>query len=306
MTPEDLLVSVARYGLHPSTQPLIDQPLASDPWERFVDGLSRGLLLALAFDATATGALPVTAEQEADLSDRLAEAMERKAAADDCLDELVAALDRHGVAACVLHDAAVAALDYHRPGLRLYDTVQLLMTPGQRKHGISALEDEGVLVAHGPTSWPTRRRSQTYRSSNGVSVTVCTSIAPKSSGVSVDDLLSHRVNYRPRTVVLNALRAEERLIAACIRAGVDRVRHDLLALRDVVQLVLRENVSVRRVGRLASTWRSEAVLAESVQRAWDTFAVPDVVPISAWSRSYQPYRRHRRRLTSRPLSGLEK
>jgi hypothetical protein len=71
-----------------------------------------------------------------------------------------------------------------------------------------------------------------------------------------------------------------------------------------VQLALRDDVSVQRVERLTSAWRLEAVLAEAVRQAWETFQVPDVVPISALSRSYQPYRRDRRRLAARPIPEL--
>jgi Uncharacterised nucleotidyltransferase len=308
VTPEEVLISVARHGLHPSTRPLIDRPLAGDAWQPFVDELSRGLLLAFAVDATATGALPVTPAQEAELSDRLGQATGRRAAVDHCLDEMVAALDLHGVSTCVVHDAALAALDYERPQLRLYETVHLLMSPGQRKRGVAALKAEGVLRAGGPTSWPRRKRSQTYVSSNGVLVTILTSIAPRNSGVSAgggDDPVSHQVTFKPRSVLLNALRPEERLIAACIRARLDRSRHCLLAQRDVVQLVLQDDVSVSRVERVAVLWKSEAVLAQGVRQAWDTLAVPDVVPISAWSRSYQPSRRHRRRLAAHPRPRLD-
>ena len=115
------------------------------------------------------------------------------------------------------------------------------------------------------------------------------------------DLLASRVWFSPRGVRLGALGAEERLLHASIHARPDGSPSDLLAQRDVVQLVLRDDLALRRLERLASSWRLEAVLADAVRRAWDTFAVPDVVPISAWSRSYRPHRRDRRRLASHSL-----
>ncbi len=89
-------------------------------------------------------------------------------------------------------------------------------------------------------------------------------------------------------------------MAACIQARFDPLGH-LLVQRDVVQLVLSEDLSLRRVESLASAWRLEAVLADAVTSAWETFSVPDVVPISAWSRPTGPVGRDQRRLEAHPL-----
>lgn len=91
------------------------------------------------------------------------------------------------------------------------------------------------------------------------------------------------------------------MIVACIHARFDRSISNLLVQRDVVQLVLRDDLSMRKVERLRSAWRVEAILADAVRRAWETFSVPDVVPISAWSGFYQPYRRDQRKLEAHPL-----
>lgn len=88
---------------------------------------------------------------------------------------------------------------------------------------------------------------------------------------------------------------------SCIHARLQRTECHLLAQRDVVQLVLRDDLSLREVERLASSWRVEAVLADAVRRAWETFSVADVVPISAWSSSYRPHRRDRRKLAAHPV-----
>ncbi len=100
---------------------------------------------------------------------------------------------------------------------------------------------------------------------------------------------------------MSALGTEERMIAACIHARFDRSISNLLVQRDVVQLVLRDELSMRRVERLRGEWRVEAILADAVRRAWETFSVPDVVPVSAWSGFYQPYRRDQRKLEAHPL-----
>lgn len=303
MTPADLLVRIAGHGLYPSARRMMERPLESESWQELLASLQRGLLFGLALHAADSGALPVTTEQHDYLTEDLVAAQERRSSADRCLDEVVAVLDRQGIETCVLHGAANAALDYEQPALRLYDTVHLLVPPTQRDEAIRALAEQGILRPGGVQRRPRRQTAQMYFSREGVRLVVYTSLTPKNFGAAVEagDLFPGRVTLTPRSVKLTALPREERLIAACVHARLNVYRKDLLAQRDVVQLVLRENLSVGKVERLASSWRLEAVLAEAVRRGWETFRVPDVVPISAWSRSYQPYKRDRRRLAAHPL-----
>jgi hypothetical protein len=133
--------------------------------------------------------------------------------------------------------------------------------------------------------------------SNGVAVWLHASLTPGRVGEVVETpiLLASRMRFTLGRSELHGLGSEERLIAACVHGRLSRAPSDLLAQRDVVQLVLRDDLSAKRVERLASSWRVEAALADAVRRSWDTFAVPDVVPISVWSRAYRPHRRERRR-----------
>ena len=307
MTLPEVLLSVARFGLYPTAGQVTQRPLEGEKWQWLVARMSRGLLTALAVDAADAGALPLTSEQREDLVDRLEAAKADRSAADRCLDSIVTALEPEGIESCVLHGAATAALDYSCPGVRLYDAVHLLVTSGQREQAVSALLECGILRADHTSARGKRRRvPRTYLSSEDVRVVVHTSLTPRDFGAPVEarDIFSSRVTFTPRAVPLRALAPEERLVAACVHARLDDARRDLLAQRDVVQLVLRQKISVRKVQRLASSWRMEAVVAEAVRRAWDTFRVPDVVPLSTWSRSYRPAGRDRRRLAAHPLPSL--
>jgi hypothetical protein len=307
MTPGDLLVAIAGHGLHPSSVAVTERALAAQPWQQLLTMLSRELALGLALLAADSGALIVTAEQRSDLIERLALARDRRSAADRCLDEVVASLDREGIETCVLHGVATAALDYDEPGLRLYDTVHLLLPPMRREEAVTALVERGVLRPHGPKRRAKRQSSLMHLSTDGVRVVFYTSLTPRNFGAAVEasDLLSSRVTFTPGSVECSALGREERLIAACVHSRLNEFRKDLLAQRDVVQLVLREDLSVRKVERQAASWRLEAVVADAVRAAWETFRVPDVVPISVWSRSYRPYARDRRRLAGYPQPSFE-
>ena len=306
MTPTEVLVSIARFGLYPTARRFPQRTLDSEQWQWLVARMSRGLLIGLAVDAADAGVLTLTSEQHEDLLESLEAAKADRSAADRCLDSMAEALHAEGIESCVLHGAATAALDYASPGTRLYDAVHLLITSGQREQAVSALLERGILRADNPSARGRRRASRTYLSSDGVRIVVHTSLTPKDFGAPVEarDLFSSRVTFTPRAVPLTALAREERLMAACVHARLDDARRDLLAQRDVVQLVLRQDVSVRKVERLASSWRIEAVVADAVRRAWETLRVPDVVPLSAWSRSYRPHGRDRRRLAAYPLPSL--
>jgi hypothetical protein len=303
VTPFELLVGIAGHGLSPSPRAIAEDPVGAESWHELSGSLGRGLLLGLALDAADSGALPVTRAQRDDLNENFALAQDRRSAADRCLDEVVAALEEEGIETCVMHGAANAALDYDQQGLRLYDTLHLLVTPGQREEAVRALAERDIVRCDVARRRPRRQTALPCRSRDGVRVVLYTSLAPKNfrAAVEAGELFTSRVTFAPRSVTLNALAGEERLLAACIHARLNVYRRDLLAQRDLVQLVLRENLSVRKVERLASSWRVEAVLAEAVRRAWQIFRVPDVVPISVWSSSYQPFKRDRRRLAAHPL-----
>jgi len=303
MTPAELLVAIAGHGLHPSPLPINEQPLGPAVWQELLGGLRRELLLGLALNAADSGALTITTVQRKELSECLALAQDRRSKADRCLDEVIAALHRQGIETCLIHDAATAALDYDQPDLRLYDTLHLLVPPGRREEAVTTLMEQGIVDANDAKRRAKRQTSTAFASPEGIRVVLSTSLTPKNVGATVeaDDLIPSRVTFTPRSVAITAPGREERLIAASVHARLNEHRKDLFAQRDLVQLVLREDLSVRRVERRASSWRLEAVVAEAVRAAWEVFRVPDIVPISAWSRSYQPYRRDRRRLAAYPL-----
>jgi hypothetical protein len=302
VTPEVLLVAIAGYGLNPSLRLFVEAPLDERAWRALVVELETRQLTALALAAAKAEVLPVTEEQAEDLRFRNAGALARRDAAVQCLTELIGVLNHYAIDSCVLCGAATAALDYQVADLRLYESANVLVPSGQHDQAVTVLQGKGMLQPSAQEPRPRRRRAINFCAANGVAIQLHFTIMPGRYGGTVQtrDLLASRVWFSRRGVRLGALGAEERLLHASIQARLNGTGGDLLAQRDVVQLVLRDDLALRRLERLASSWRLEAVLADAVRRAWDTFAVPDVVPISAWSRSYRPHRRDRRRLAARP------
>lgn len=303
MTSPEILVAIVGHGLNPSLRRFIESPLDSGAWRTLVAKLETGKLTALALAAATGGALPVTEEQGDELRHRSARAMKRREAAAQCLGEIGTVLNREAIDSCVLHGAATSALDYPEADLRLYESADVLVAPAHHDDAVALLQEKGVLRVPAHERRSRRRGDVRFVAANGVNVGVHFSITPRRFGgaIQTGDLLASRIWFSPRGVRLGALGAEERLLSVCIHARFGASTSDLLAQRDVVQLVLRDDLALRRVERLASSWRVEAVLADAVRRAWGTFAVPDVVPISAWSRAYRPHRRDRWRLASHPL-----
>ena len=307
MTLTEILVGIAGDGLSPSLRPLLEQPLDPESWQAFIAKLDQLMLSTFALAACQQGTLAVTESQFEELRTRATEATGRCRTAAESLEEIVTTLDRHGLDACVLHGAATSALDYPETHLRLYESVHILVDHTQHDQAVDVLRAAGVLRPPGVHSRARRRRDVWHRTSSGVEVGLYRAITPGRFGGAIEssDLLANRVWFTPRTspdgAALSALGTEERMIAACIHARFDRSISNLLVQRDVVQLVLRDELSMRRVERLRGEWRVEAILADAVRRAWETFSVPDVVPVSAWSGFYQPYRRDQRKLEAHPL-----
>ncbi len=307
MTLTEILVGIAGHGLNPSLRPLLEQPLDADSWQAFVTKLDQLMLSTFALAACEQGTVAVTESQLEELRIRAAQATERCRTAASSLEEVVTTLDRHGMDACVLHGAATSALDYPETHLRLYESVHVFVNPAHHDEAVDVLRAAGVIRQPSVHSRSRRRRDVWHRTSSGVEIGLYRAVTPGRFGGPIEskDLLANRVRFTPRTgpdgTPLSSLGTEERMIVACIHARFDRSISNLLVQRDVVQLVLRDDLSMRKVERLRSAWRVEAILADAVRRAWETFSVPDVVPISAWSGFYQPYRRDQRKLEAHPL-----
>jgi Uncharacterised nucleotidyltransferase len=301
-----LLAAIAAHGLHPSTAMIVKEPLDSRAWNVLTKGIDAERLAALALEASRAHNLPVTDEQGRALEWMAATWGERQAEADRCLVESVTALEGRDIETRVVSGAATAALDYAAPRLRPYESIHLLVAPVEFDQAISVLEGQGLLLR--PTDGRPNRRSQTacLITRNGTAIELHRTNGGRSlrsAGDPTSTLFAHHDTFELNGVRLTALGAEERLITTCVRAGKGGPPRRLLALRDLVQIILGDQFSLRALDHLAATWKLEAVVAETVSLAWQAFDIPDVVPISSWSSSYRPVRQSRRRLRANSKGG---
>jgi hypothetical protein len=85
----------------------------------------------------------------------------------------------------------------------------------------------------------------------------------------------------------------QRLLHACYAAALGDWPPRLASLRDVAQLVLREQPNLVDVLMMARRWQCEAVVARAVSTAWDRLRLLDRPPIVEWALRYEPTRRDR-------------
>jgi len=97
---------------------------------------------------------------------------------------------------------------------------------------------------------------------------------------------------------LSTLPMPQRLLSSCYAAALGDWPPRLVSLRDVVQLILREEPNLLDVLMMARDWGCEIVVARAVSAAWDTLAITEEPPITKWARNYEPDRRSRLLLSS--------
>ena len=113
-----------------------------------------------------------------------------------------------------------------------------------------------------------------------------------------DDLFAPPYRFPLAGFELEALPMPQRLLSACYAASLGDWPPRLISLRDVAQLVLREQPNLVDVLMMARAWRCEVVVADAVVTAWDTLQITEPAPIETWARNFTPDRQAQRLLDS--------
>ncbi|HSI93850.1 MAG TPA: hypothetical protein VK925_10135, partial [Jiangellaceae bacterium] len=95
---------------------------------------------------------------------------------------------------------------------------------------------------------------------------------------------------------LDTLGAEERLIHACYHAMLGNSPPRLVPLRDIGQLLLRDDIDPDRVRSLAAAWQGTAVVARAISTACTALGLTEQVALADWAARYTPGTRDRREL----------
>ena len=216
--------------------------------------------------------------------------------------DATAALDHAGIASRVLKGVALAHTVYDDPGDRVFGDVDLLVP------GIAA--DAFRRGAGGRA----RRRAPAARAATGVRRPLrqggdAPGREPRARSaphVRRGRVRAHRAPRRPLRAAVPVSRSgspsskRSRCRSGCSTRATRRRsatgRRGSMSLRDVAQLVLREQPNLVDVLLMARSWQCEPVVARAVDLAWDELALDPSTRRSSSGRDASSRRAHQRRM----------
>jgi hypothetical protein len=271
------LAAIAAYGLAGSRRSLPGAPLDPAAWDALVTLCAARHLVGLLDAAVAAGEVVVPDERRDAFADLAGGVADRSRAAARAAVAGSAALAAAGIDHRVLDGPAVVHRVFRDPARRPVEAVDVLVAP-------SDLDAAGALT--------------------GVPVRVCPEALPPGLGarVRLADLSEAPVDVQVDGGRLPGVALDAALVRSCARAasgGADQV----VALRDVAQIALSGTVDGDLVRSRAAGWRSTAVVAWAVARAWQAFDLADKTELSVWAGRYEPEPAERRALRGPAKSG---
>jgi hypothetical protein len=108
--------------------------------------------------------------------------------------------------------------------------------------------------------------------------------------VQLDDLFAPPYRFPLGGHELDALPQPQRLLHACYAAAFGDWPPRLMSLRDVAQLILKEQPHIIDVLMMARRWRAEAVVARAIVPTWNELALTVRPPLVEWAFGYAPNR----------------
>jgi hypothetical protein len=292
---------VAAYGLGPPKGVLTEAPADDSNWPRLLQLAREQRLVGLLHLAARDGALALRGGQWTQLEETQREVAAETQVAERKTANLAAAIAASGIECRVLKGPALANLDYPSPELRPFEHANLLVRSEQFVEAVHLLAQEGYTRMYPE---PSRRFDARFRKgtvlvdARGNLVDVHRTIADGPYAMIVDhgELFQTSSSFEVAGTELTALGPEERLLHACFEARVGDTRPLLIRLRDIVQLVLTNELDVARIEHLSGAWGAQSLVAEAVRRAWTLLGVTDVVDLSAWATTHPTSKKERRRL----------
>lgn len=287
------LAAAAAHGLDGTTLRPPDAPLGDDDW-RAVFALARfhrlwGLLAA----AIGDGAFPVTPAQEREAADAHRAAMAETLALERLLLRTVEVLDVAGIDHRVLKGPALAHTVYADPSLRAFGDVDVIVPSARLGEAGEALAAAGMRRERAQLRPGFDRRfakATPFIAPGGSMVDLHRSLVTGRFGLTVDNnaLFATASTFEVGGKELRALGAEERFLAACYHAALGDKPLRFLSLRDLVQTLAADDLSLSRARRISASWRGDAVVAHGVALAWEHLGLRDSTPLVEWARRHRP------------------
>jgi hypothetical protein len=253
------------------------RPLGDADWRRFSNKLVSGKLTGLALAASTDGALPLTAEQEADLVEQHRARMVRVLLLERTLLDLSYEMERAGVPALVLKGSSFAYTAYPDPSWRDFDDLDLLVPTHLFARARSVLVESGCIPSSvEPRAGFTARFGKASVFRKGVfeiDLHRTLVLGPYSLWVDADRLFAEHGTFTVAGRTLRCLSPEHRLIHASMHAILGSHPPLPLALRDAAQIERAGGIDPDVLARDARSWRVEPVLARAVSELRDGLGV---------------------------------
>lgn len=300
MSPDEVILGVAAWGLPDARFNAPDRPLEPDTWASLQDQVARHRLWGLLGAVVAAGALPATEEQQQQAEARHRLAMQTVLELEALAVTAVEALDREGLDSRLLKGLATAHLDELDPSLRCFSDVDILVHRHDLPEAIELFRHaayERDLPERRPGFDRRFAKEATLTGPRGREIDLHTTLAVGAFGFAVDleSLWASTDSVALAGSPLAVLDANRRLLHACYGAVLGDPVPRLVLLRDIALILTGDRADVDAVVDLARFWRGESVLAVGITLAAQAFRA-SAWPLVEWANSLQPSPWERRAL----------
>lgn len=301
MSPGEVAAAVAAHGLAGSLWDPPREPLADEEWRAVLNTVTYQRYPGLLLDAIESERFAATPHQRDEAQEAHETSMLVALRLEQRLVAVSTALVDAGIDHRVLKGSAYAALVYPDPALRSFGDVDLLIPADRFADTVQLLEQRGYLRL-----WPEihagydRRfgKGATLRDDEGIELDLhrTFSLGPFGLGIDAATVFANPVKFELAGTALQALEPDMMFLHACFHAALGDLPPRTLALRDVAQLLLLNDVDEVRVLDVAAEWGAECVVARAVRLSWEALRLADVTRVSSWAMHYEPTPRDQRLL----------
>ena len=289
MTPS--LAAIAAHRLPTSLR--IPTAIEPDDFTTLLSQVESHRLLGLLAAAVRDGAVDLDEEQHEALEEKYRGWLTHALRVEAMVLTATRTLDQAGIDSRVLKGVALAHTAYDDPGDRVFGDADLLVPGAQLSHAARALADDLDGKRAQPELTPgfdDRFGKEVLVRIDSLELDVHRTFVEGGYGLTVglDDLFAPPYRFPLAGVELESLAMPQRLLHACYAAAFGDSPPRLMSLRDLAQLVRREQPNLIDVLLMARSWRCEAVVAHAVTTTWDTLGLTFGSPLVDWARNFVP------------------
>jgi len=293
------LAGVASYRLPSRAEP----PRALDPgdFESLVILSEHHRILGQLAALVQDGVLALQPEQHVVLEHKFRAWLTHALRVERLVLDATRVLDSERIPSRVLKGVALAHTTYDDPSDRVFGDVDLLVPPARFTRAATVL----AAALGGERAQPELRPGFDDRFGkeimlrvHGLELDLHRTFVEGAYGLTVqlDDLFAPPYRFPLGICELEALPMPQRLLHACYAAALGDWPPRLVSLRDVAQLVHREQPHLADVLLMAKRWQCEPVVARALTLAWDELALTTRPPLIVWAEHFEPSRAQRRLL----------